>query len=94
MRQDSDWVDNSGATYHANTREDVFVTYHIRDFGAVMMENKNVSKITSIRDVHLETEMGWQLVLKDARHVPDLCLNLVSASKLDDAGYNVNLVGL
>jgi len=25
-------------------------------------------------------------VLKDVRHVPDMCLNLISAGKLDDAG--------
>ena len=61
MRQDSDCVNNSGATYHANTRGDVSVTYHIGDFGAVKMENKNVSEITSVRDVHFETDTGWQL---------------------------------
>ena len=37
--------------------------------------------------------MGPPLVLKDIRHVPDLQLNLVSASKLNDAGYNVILGG-
>ena len=35
--------------------------------------------------------MGYSLVLKDVKHIPNLCLNLISASKLDDAGYNVNL---
>ena len=51
------------------------------------MENKNVSQITRIGNVHLETELGWLLVLKDVRHG----LKLVSASKLDDICYNVNL---
>ena len=37
--------------------------------------------------------MGPPLVLKDIRHVPDLHLNLVSVSKLNDAGYNVILDG-
>ena len=37
--------------------------------------------------------MGWPLLLKDVRHVPNLRLNLVSTSKLDNAGYNVNFDG-
>ena len=78
-----------GATHHATLR-DVFVTLQYRDFDAVKMENKNVSQITRIGNVHLETEMGWLLVLKDVRHVTGLCLNLISASKLDDICYNVN----
>ena len=41
----------------------------------------------------LEIEMGWPLVLKDVRHVPDFHLILVLTLKLDDGGYNVNLVG-
>jgi len=32
-------------------------------------------------------------VLKDVKHITDLRLNLVSASKLDDAGYSINLNG-
>ena len=70
-----------------------FVTYHNGDFGEVKKGNKDVSQIKSIGDVHLETEMNWPLVLKDVTHVQDLRLNPVSALKLDDTDYNVNLGG-
>ena len=60
--------------------------YRSGDFDTVKMGNKDVSHITDIGDVHLETNAGYLLVLKDVRHVSDLGLNLVSMSKLDFTG--------
>ena len=34
----------------------------------------------------MTTHTGCKLVLKDVRHVPNICLNLMSATKLDGAG--------
>ena len=79
------------ATYHATPMKDVFVTYHNGDFSAAKMENKDVSQIVGIGDVHYVTKISWPIVLKHVRHVADLLLNLVSAVELDDAGYNINL---
>ena len=64
----------------------MLVTYHSRYFCTVKMRNKDVSQIVVIREVHLKKERGYLLMLKDVRHVMDLHLKLVSASKLDDAG--------
>ena len=37
--------------------------------------------------IFLETSIGNKLVLKDVRHVPDIRLNLISTSRLDDEGF-------
>ena len=51
------------------------------------MGNSSHSKIVGIGDVCLETNMEYKLTLKDVRHVPDLCLNLMSGFALDKQGY-------
>ena len=51
------------------------------------MGNIGVSKIVGIRDVFLETNIGNKLVLKDVKHGPDIRLNLISTSRLDDEGF-------
>ena len=83
---------DSRATHHA-LREKICLTYRSGNFSAVKMRNKDVLQIANIRDVNLEIETCWLLVLKDVRHGPNLSLNLVLAGKLNDAGYNVNLSG-
>lgn len=39
-------------------------------------------------DIYLDTDIGCQLILKNARYVPDIRLNLVPTKKLDDEGYH------
>lgn len=51
------------------------------------MGNDGVSKVVGIGDVCLETNNGTKLVLKNVKHVPDIRLNLISASNLDDDGF-------
>ena len=51
------------------------------------MGDIGISKIVGIGDIFLETSIGNKSVLKDVRHVPDIHLNLISTSKLDDNGF-------
>ncbi|KAA8542578.1 hypothetical protein F0562_023730 [Nyssa sinensis] len=51
------------------------------------MRNTNSSKIVGISDVCIQTNIGYTLVLKDVRHVLDLCLNLISGLALDQQGF-------
>lgn len=85
--QDTDWVIDSGASYHVTSHAEFFTTYTGGDFGIVRMGNTGSSKVVGIGDIHLETNIGNKLVLKDVRHVPDIRLNLISTGKLDDEGY-------
>ena len=56
------------------------------------MGNDGSFKIIGMGIVHLETSTGCKLVLRNVRHVPDIILNLLWASVLDDEGFN-NLLG-
>jgi len=62
-------------------------SYRGGDFGKVKMENQVSSEIVGIGDITLITNTGCKLMLKDTRHVSDMCLNLISVGKLDDAGF-------
>ena len=67
--QDSNWVVDFGASFHATSHRDFFFSYITGDFGNVRMGNNGVSKIVGIGDICLETSIGNKLVLKDVRHV-------------------------
>lgn len=56
------------------------------------MRNKCTCQIIKIGDVHLEIDIGYKLIIKDVRHVPDLCVSLISTGDLDEEGYN-NIFG-
>lgn len=51
------------------------------------MENDDLCKINSIGDIILETNTSCRLILKNVRHVHDICLNLIWAGKLVDKSY-------
>ena len=78
---------DSGATVHATSHREFFSSYIPRDSGFVKMGNGNQTRATSEGDVCLEMENGTRLVLKNVKHVPDICLNLISTGKLDDEGF-------
>ena len=85
--QDSNWVIDSGSSFHVTSHSDFFTSYITDDFGNVRIGNSGVYKIMGIGDVCLETSIGNKLVLKDVRHVPYICLNLISTGRLDDEGF-------
>ena len=78
---------NTGASYHATPRREFFATYRSRNFGVVKMGNYGIADIIGMDDIHLKTNLGCKLVLKDVRHVVDLRLNLISVGRLDDEEY-------
>ena len=84
---ETSWVIDSGASTHITSRKEFFTSYTAGDFGVVKMGNDGVAKVIGIGDVCLETNNGTRLVLKHVKHVPDIRLNLISASKLDDDGF-------
>ena len=52
-----------------------------------ILANENFSNIVGKGDVCLETNNGMRLVLKDVRHIPDMRLNMILTSRLDDEGF-------
>ena len=88
--QEMDWVIDSEASFHVTSRANFLTSYSQGEFGNVRIGNDDVSKIVGMGDICLETNIGCKLLLRDMRHVPDIQLNLISAGKLDDEGYNNN----
>ena len=85
--QQTDWVIDSGASYHITPHREMFESYASGDFGKVKMANHVMTKAVGIGNVVLVSDTGYKLVLRDVRHVPDIRLNIICASKLDDEGY-------
>ena len=85
--QETSWVIDSGALIHATPQKDFFTSYTSGDFGSVRMGNDGSAKAIGMRDVRLETSNGTMLILKNVKHIPNICMNLISTSKLDDEGF-------
>ena len=54
-------------------------------------QNEAKCEIVGMRDVELETSIGCKLVLKDVRHVLEMCFSLISVRKLNDESYHSHL---
>ena len=46
-----------------------------------------MTKVVGIWNVILVSNTGCEFILRNVRHVPDIRLNIISTSKLDDEGY-------
>ena len=82
-----EWIVDTIASYHATLHLELFSNYRVGDFGTVKMRNSSYSKIVRMGDVCFETNTRRKMRLKYVRHVPDLCLNLMSSLILDKQGY-------
>ena len=79
---DDEWVVDSAATHVVRTKE-LFTTYKAGDFGTVKMGNTSYSKIVGIGDVCIKTNVGFTVMLKNVRHVPNLWMNVFSILTMD-----------
>ena len=66
---------------------ELFSTYKEGDFECVKMGNTTCSNIVGIGDISIQTNVGYQLMLRDVRHVPDLHLNLMFKIAFDKEGF-------
>ena len=51
------------------------------------MGNDGSAKAIGMGDVRLETINGTVLFFKNVKHIPNICMNLISIGKLDDEGF-------
>lgn len=84
---DSEWLVDTGASYHCVPKREYFLNYQAGDFGSVKMGNQSSASIVGIGDIRVKTNVGCMLTLKGVRHIPDLRLNLLSAHILDQEGF-------
>ena len=83
-REECTWVIDSGASFHITPSRECFSTYIVGDHGYVKMGDNGECKIVYVGNVCLTTSTSCRLILKDARHVPDIKLTL---SQLEDEGF-------
>lgn len=50
--------------------------------------NDGLSKVVSVSEVCLQTNMGMQLLLKGVKHVSDVYFNLIFVHMLNDGCYD------
>ena len=82
-----EWVIDSAASCHVTPRKELFTSYKAGNFGRVKMGNDSYADIVGIGDICVRANIGYTLILKDVRHVPDIRLNLISTHVLDKEGY-------
>ena len=84
---DTEWLVDTGASYHCVPKREYFLNYQAGDFGSVKMGNQSSASIVGLGDIRVKTTVGCMLTLRNVRHIPDLRLNLLSANVLDQEGF-------
>ena len=86
------WID-SGATIHvANSLQGFHMRRTLqRGERHIKVANGVQAKVEAIGELLLELNDSFVLKLTDVLHVPSLRRNLISASRLDDDGYDCHI---
>ena len=82
----SDWLVDSGCTFHMTPFKTLFSNYKKIENGFVSMANEKKCNVLGTGDVCLRFSSGSVFTLKDVRHVPDLRYNLISCASLENDG--------
>ena len=90
---DSDWILDSGCTYHMCPHKDWFSTYDPVDSTIVHMGNNAQCNVIGIGTVKIKTHDGVLRTLSNVRHVPDLKRNLISLGTLESKGCKYSAEG-
>ncbi|KAL0391481.1 UNVERIFIED_CONTAM: Retrovirus-related Pol polyprotein from transposon TNT 1-94 [Sesamum latifolium] len=85
----NEWLVDSGCTFHMTPFKEVLTNYKSGKLGSVSMANEKLCDVHGYGDVCLSFENGFKLTLKNVRHVPDLCHNLMSCAALEEDGLEV-----
>ncbi|VFQ97231.1 unnamed protein product [Cuscuta campestris] len=85
----SDWILDSGCSFHMCSVKEKFDTYQTCDGGAVKMANGARSKIAGVGTVQVGMFDGVVRTLTGVKHVPGLKGNLISLGALDSEGCRI-----
>ena len=77
---------DSGASFHIIAHREWFCEYEKYDSGDVFLGDDRKARIVGCRKVKLKLQGGRVTTLLDVLHIVALARNLISVSKLDDAG--------
>eukprot|EP00253_Pinus_taeda_P009228 PITA_09228 len=80
------WVIDSGASFHFTPHRESFYEYEKYDGGDVFFGDDRKARIIGHGKLKFKLQGGRFRTLPGVLHIPALARNLISASKLDDAG--------
>eukprot|EP00253_Pinus_taeda_P020245 PITA_20245 len=80
------WLIDSGASFHFTPPREWFCEYEKYDGGDVFLGDDRKARIIGRGKVKLKLQGGRVRTLPGVLHIPELARNLISVSKLDDAG--------
>eukprot|EP00253_Pinus_taeda_P017377 PITA_17377 len=80
------WLIDSGTSFHFTPHREWFCEYEKYDGGDVFLGDDRKAIIIGRRKVKLKLQGGRVRTLPGVLHIPALARNLISVSKLDDAG--------
>lgn len=85
------WLLDSGADFHVTPHREWFSTYSSERLGSMRLADDSACDIVGAGDVQLSLPSGVSLLLHHVRHVPDLCVSLISIDQLRDSGCQILL---
>eukprot|EP00253_Pinus_taeda_P036185 PITA_36185 len=80
------WLIDSGASFHFTPHREWFCEYEKYDGGDVFLGDDRKARIIGRGKVKLKLQGGRVRTLPGVLHIPTLARNMISVSKLDDAG--------
>ena len=80
------WLIDSGASFHFTPHREWFCKYEKYDGGDVFLGDDRKARIIGRGKVKLKLQGGRVRTLSGVLHIPALARNLISVSKLNDAG--------
>eukprot|EP00253_Pinus_taeda_P011624 PITA_11624 len=80
------WLIDSGASFHFTPHREWFYEYEKYDGDDVFLGDDRKTRIIGHGNVKLKVQGGRVRTLPGVLHIPALARNLISVSKLDDAG--------
>ncbi|KAH9685877.1 Integrase catalytic domain-containing protein [Citrus sinensis] len=85
----SEWILDTGATYHLCPIKEWFTDFRNLESGAVVMGNDQPCRTMGIGTIWFKMYNGMVKELKEVRYVPTLKKNLISMGVLEAKGYKV-----
>eukprot|EP00253_Pinus_taeda_P033808 PITA_33808 len=83
------WLIDSGASFHFTPHRECFCEYDKYEGGDVFLGDDRKARIVGHGKLKLKLQGGRVRTLLDVLHIPALSRNLISVSKLDDAGVKI-----
>eukprot|EP00253_Pinus_taeda_P033236 PITA_33236 len=80
------WLINSGASFHFTPHREWFYEHEKYDGGDVFLGDDSKAIIVGRRKVKLKLQGGRIRTILGVLHIPTLARNMISISKMDDAG--------